>query len=87
MDDQMELQSASTATHRRQRRSKPILAATDGDESTFRVLHGLDPGDRSSAATASIPIPAIQLHSTPQQHHQPTTTTGDGEASSDDAPR
>ena len=51
------------------------------------VLHGLDPGDRSNTTTASIPIPATQLHSGPQQHHQPTTTTGDGETSSDDAPR
>ena len=40
-------------------------AATDGDESTFCFLHGLDPGDRSSTTATSIPIPAIQLHSGP----------------------
>ena len=73
VDDQMELQGTSTTAHRNERRSKPILAAADGDESTFCVLHGLDPGDRSNTTTASIPIPAIQLHSGPQQHHQPTT--------------
>ena len=86
MDDQMELQGTSTTTHRRQRRSKPILAATNGDESTFCFLHGPDAGGHSCTTASSNQIPAIQLHSGPQQHHQPTTATGDGEASSADAP-
>ena len=40
-------------------------AATDGDKSTFCLLHGLDLGGRSSTATTSIPSEAIQLYSGP----------------------